>query len=179
MSEFLQPGAIVDIVRTVTHEVFSTMLTLDAVAGEPYTEVQAPGGCEEVVSFIGLAGSCTGTGSLRCSAATACRLASNFLMSGFESVNDEVLDALGELTNMIIGNLKNQLEDRLGSIGLSIPTVVHGQNFVARSLTREEWTVVPFRWPEGQLDVRICLTAVARHADPLRAGLKQPSLLGS
>ena len=149
---------IVDIVRRVTHDVLSTMLSVDAEAGEPYTERQAPGSSDGVVSFVGLAGgACVGTGSLQCDSGAACRLASRFLMADYDAVDEEVLDAFGELTNMIIGNLKNEVELHVGPMGLSIPTVIHGQNFNARSLGHEDWTVVPFRSGDDCLNVKVCL----------------------
>jgi chemotaxis protein CheX len=78
-------------------------------------------------------------------------------MSEFASVDDEVLDAFGELTNMIIGNFKTAIEAHMGQLGLSIPTVVYGKNFSTRSPGHEEWTVVPFSWGDHRLYVRICL----------------------
>lgn len=159
ISEALDQQVIATIVRDVTVEVFSTMLGLEVSVGEVFTEGHASDGTEGVMSFVGLAGRCTGAGSLRCTSEAACRLASVFLMSEFESVDGDVLDAIGELTNMIVGNLKTQLEDRLGAISLSIPTVIHGRNFTARSSSREEWTVVPFHWAGGHMDVKICLQA--------------------
>jgi chemotaxis protein CheX len=148
---------IVDMVRSSTTEVCSMMLNLNMACEEAYTETQPPGGTEGVVSFIGLAGKRAGTGSLHCSSDVACRLASSFLMAEFESVNEEVLDAFGELTNMVIGSLKNHLENHLGPMGLSIPTVIYGRNFNTRSLSHDEWTVVPFLWDGGQLNVKVCL----------------------
>lgn len=157
MEKLIDREIVIRLVRSITGEVFSTMLSLDALAEEAYTEAQH-GKADGVVSFVGLASpGCVGTGSLQCSADTACYLASQFLMTEFSSIDDEVLDAFGELTNMIIGNLKTALEDHLGPMGLSIPTVVYGKNFSTRSPGNEEWTVLPFSWGNGKLYVRVCL----------------------
>ncbi len=163
-------------VRNVTMEVFSTMLCLDVTAGETFAEVHASDGAEGVMSFIGLAGRCTGAGSLRCSSEAACKLASAFLMSEFEAVDGDVLDAIGELTNMIVGNLKTHLEDKLGAISLSIPTVIHGRNFTARSSSREEWMGVPFEWAGGRVDVKVCLRAVEEESS-VKAGSQHEFVL--
>ncbi len=58
------------------------------------------------------------------------------LMTEAPSVNEDVLDAVAELTNMIIGSVKTDLESQLGPLGLSIPTVVFGRNFRTRSAGR-------------------------------------------
>jgi chemotaxis protein CheX len=51
------------------------------------------------------------------------------LLAEDSSVSEEVLDAIAEVTNMIIGHVKSSLERHLGPLGLSIPTVVFGRNF--------------------------------------------------
>ena len=79
-------------------------------------EQSAPGPTSGVVSLIGLAGSWIGTGSISCSAASACRFSSQFIMTEFDSVNEDVLDAMAELTNMIIGGFKTEVEDELGAM---------------------------------------------------------------
>ena len=96
-------------------------------------------------------------------------------MTEFDSVNGDVLDAMGELTNMIIGNLKTHLEDNWGPISLSIPTVVHGRNFTARSSSREEWMVVPFDWSGGHFDIKVCLRLADEETG--QAGARQEFVL--
>jgi chemotaxis protein CheX len=158
MADRLEPEQLYQIIRRATEEVFTTMLALEVKAGEPYVEQAAPGNFAGVVAFIGLTGAWAGTGSVSCGSPFACRLSSCFLMTEFPAVDEQVLDAMGELTNMIIGNVKNEVEERLGPMGMSIPTVIHGHNFSARSVGRDEWTVVPFWSGEDRLNVKICLT---------------------
>ena len=120
----------------------------------------------DVSSLIGLAGSWTGTGSLCCSAPLACRLCSQLLLTDVRAVDEEVLDAIAELTNMIIGSVKNDLELRLGPLGLSIPTVVYGRNFRTRSTPAPQWTSVRFLWDGDPLLVRLSLTPSEPSARP-------------
>jgi chemotaxis protein CheX len=148
---------VVEAVRRATSEVCLTMLDTPVEPGPPFTEKRPPEPIDGVVSLIGLAGVWIGIGSLSCTPALACSLSGKLLMTEFDSVDDEVLDAIAELTNMIIGNVKTTLESHLGPMALSIPTVVFGRNFTARSVGSEEWTVVPFDLPEGRLDVKLCL----------------------
>ncbi len=160
MSELISCSAVVDILHGVTGEVLSTMLSLKALPGRAFSELQ-PGKSDGVVSFVGLAGmNCVGTGGLECSSKDACRLASALLMSEIEAVDDDVLDAMGELTNMIMGNFKNELELRLGPMGLSVPTVVYGGNFSTRNPGHAKGTVVPFCWGDSRLNVSVCLKPV-------------------
>ena len=70
-----------------------------------------------VVSLIGLAGAWVGSGSLSCSADFACKIASQLLMTEYTADHEDVLDAVAEVTNMIIGNVKTALEKPPGSDG--------------------------------------------------------------
>lgn len=149
---------IVTTLCTVTAEVFSTMLGVTPEAGQAYVEKDRGGQVDGVISLIGLAGRWVGTGSLSCSTSTACDLSSRLLMGESTSVDEEVLDAMGELTNMVIGNFKNVIEEALGPMGLSIPTVICGHDFRAHSTCGQDWTVVPFLVAGNRLDVKVCLT---------------------
>jgi chemotaxis protein CheX len=148
---------IIDSLRSSTAQVFSTMLGMDAGQGTATIEHDTPEANDQVVSLIGLAGAWAGTGSLSCSPALACRLSAQMLMTEIEAVNEEVLDAMAELTNMIIGNVKTDLEQRIGPLGLSIPTVVYGRNFKTRSPGSTEWIVVRFCCEGENLLARMCL----------------------
>jgi len=165
---------IVSEIRKATEEVFATMLGLETVSGEPKAEQAAPGPTDGVVSLIGLAGAWVGTGSISCDSETACRLSGNFLMTEFTSVNEEVLDAMAELTNMIVGSFKTAIEESLGPMGLSIPTVIYGRNFTTRTVSKNDWTLVPFHCGEDTFYIHICLApAEPKTAHPSRPGFTE------
>lgn len=157
MSQGYNQDKLVAGVRQATREVFSTMLDM-ALEEEPaYVESVAAETIEGVVSLIGLAGEWVGTGSIACGSQLACALSSKLLMSEYDQVNEDVMDAMAEITNMIVGNVKTAVEDDLGPMGLSIPTVVFGHEFKTRSVGQAEWVVVPFLAGADRLLVRICL----------------------
>ena len=137
------------------------MLGTELPTGEVTVEGTVEGATSEpndgVVSFIGIAGSWAGTGSLSCSPAMACRVCAAMLMTEATAVNEDVLDAVAELTNMIIGSVKTDLEAELGPLGLSIPTVVFGRNFKTRSAATAEWIHVRFLWDGDPLMIKMCL----------------------
>jgi len=94
---------------------------------------------------------------MACSVAFACKMSSQFLMAEYETINEDVLDAVAEITNMIIGNVKTVVEEKVGSMGLSTPTVIFGRNFQTRSARSREWTVVPFTCGEERMFIQMCL----------------------
>lgn len=164
-------NVLVEAITQSAVQVFSTMLEAEIVPGPTSIELTPPEANDGVLSFIGLAGSWAGAGSISCSPSLACRVCDRMLMTETTSVNDEVLDAVAELTNMIIGGVKTDLEATLGPLGLSIPTVVYGRNFKAKGAGNAEWIVAPFFWDGEQLVVKLCLAPSARthihHHHPL------------
>jgi chemotaxis protein CheX len=161
MAQELDQGKIVGAIREATDEVFSTMLGLEITAGEPYRQSSKPEPVSGVVALIGLTGQWVGTGSIACSAEFACKISGHLLMTEYKSVDQEVLDAVGEVTNMIIGNVKNALEDEAGPMGMSIPVVVFGDHFIASNTNTVDWVVVPFTSNGGRMEVKACLSPQA------------------
>jgi len=164
----ITPSELAEAMRAATNDVFSTMLNLELTPGDLFIEKERSVPASGVVSLIGLAGPWVGSGSLWCTAEFACKIASHLLQTEYAAMNEDVLDAVAEVTNMIIGNVKTALEDRLGAMGLSTPTVIYGRNFQTRSGGNQEWTVVPFLLEGDRMCVQMCL---APNAD---AGKKAP-----
>jgi chemotaxis protein CheX len=145
-------------VVSAARDVCGMMLGLEAEPGEAYVDQSAPTETERVVALIGLAGPWIGTGMVSCTPALACRISSLMLMTAYESVTEDVLDAMAEMANMIFGNVKTELEEELGGgMGLSIPTVIFGRNFATRSVGKQSWTVVPVHIGNDVMELRICL----------------------
>jgi chemotaxis protein CheX len=157
---------IVNCISDAGANVFATMLGVEIRRGEVSVETGSPDANDGVVSLIGLAGPWTGAGSISCSPALACRVCSQMLMTESTSVNEEVLDAVAELTNMIIGSVKTDLEQHLGPLGLSIPTVVFGRNFRTRTTGNAAWIVVRLHWDDECLLVRLCLSRNEQMSHP-------------
>jgi len=159
-----------DFIRQSSADVCTTMLGVELPPGEASTENGTPEANDRLVSLIGLAGAWAGTGSITCSPALACRICSLLLMADFPAVNEDVLDAVAELTNMIIGGVKTLLEEQLGPLGLSIPTVVFGKNFTTRSAGKTEWTVVRYAWEGEEFAVRLFLAPAEKASHPQPCG---------
>jgi chemotaxis protein CheX len=161
---------VLQMMQTSTLEVFGMMLGQEVEAGQARREATEPGPQDGVVALVGLAGSWVGTGMLRMKGETACAASGLLLMQEFTGVDEEVLDAVGEIANMIFGNVKSGLEEKLGPMGLSIPTVVYGRNFSTRSVGKSEWTVAPFRWDGHEVEAYLCLTPAQKTVHGPRVG---------
>lgn len=164
-------------IRLSTEEVFSTMLGLNLTMGEVYVARDGVEPSSGVVSIVGFAGPWVGSGSLYCTGQFACKIASFFLQEEFSAVTEDVLDSVAELTNMIIGNVKTHLENRVGAMGLSTPTVIYGRNFQTRSVRNQEWTVVPFSLEGDRMCVQMCIMPNPDESQVKRAGFPIPHVL--
>jgi chemotaxis protein CheX len=148
---------IIEAVKRSVAQVFATMLGVELGPGEIVESARGAERSGGVVSLIGLAGAWAGSGSVSCSAQMACRICSLMLMTEAHSVDEDVLDAVAEITNMVIGNVKTDLEEHLGPLGLSIPTVIFGRNFQTKTAGTVDWTEVHFDWDGEALVVKFCL----------------------
>lgn len=148
---------IVELVRDTTRTLFETMLSGNLVSLPSYRTSKVEDHAESVFCLIGFTGDYVGSGSLHCSGACAIRLASSLLMTELPKVDEEVLDAIAEITNIIVGNFKTSLEERVGVMGISTPTVIFGHQYAARNFGASEWTVIPFTIDGDPFDVRIRL----------------------
>jgi chemotaxis protein CheX len=148
---------IAELVRADTEKVFSTMLDLPIhphpVAGQPDSSGLEGG----VIALVGFAGQWSGSGTIRCGGELACIISGKLLMAEYDQVNEDVLDAMGEMANMILGNFKDDAAFRLGPLGLSTPTVIHGNNFKTRNWNGQSWITVPFDCQGKLFEVNICL----------------------
>ncbi len=177
MPQEVDQAKLVAALRGATDEVFSTMLGLEITPGEAYRQASKLEPANGVVALIGLTGKWVGTGSICCTGEFARKISGHLLMSEFGSIDQEVLDAIGEVANMIVGSFKNALEAEIGMLEMSIPVVVFGHNFTASSVHRADWIAVPFQCGPESMTVKACLAPQVEHhqrrATDLHAPLSQ------
>ena len=164
-------------VLTAAQEVFSTMLGMEAIKIPALSNADTANERERVVSLIGLAGDYIGTGMIGYSPKFACKAASAMMMSEYTAVDGEVLDATGEIANMIFGNVKTAVESRVGALGLSIPTVIFGRNFSTRSMGSQSWISVPMKVEGEEMDIRFCLAPNSAVIGQVKHGFKRDHAL--
>jgi chemotaxis protein CheX len=156
-------------ISQASREVFETMLNLPLeIEPSVMQKVIEPETFHGVVALVGVAGTWTGTGHMSCSALFAQKMAGALLMSEYDSVNEEVLDAVAEVANMIIGNVKTIFEEKLGPLGLTVPTVIFGRNYRTRSAGVKDWVLVRLRSGNETMDINFNLmpSRVLPHMTP-------------
>jgi chemotaxis protein CheX len=122
-----QPAGSVNALQQTVASVFQAMVGLDVT---PLEDEVWSAGADRVAAAVHLAGSWMGALVLESSCRQACQLAGHYLsMEPPEAVDDDVRDVLGELVNMIGGNLKSAL---CPGASLSMPTVIDGSHYNLR-----------------------------------------------
>jgi chemotaxis protein CheX len=108
--------------------VFATMLRFDV---HPQSSPSSlPSGQPHIASSVGFCGQITGIVYLHCSAAFGRKAASVMLGMDESKAGDETVnDVMGEITNMIVGNLKSVFCDRGLRCSLTLPSIVRGADF--------------------------------------------------
>ena len=114
---------------------------------------------DRLTGSVQLTGDWNGAVLLECGRAEACRFAGRFLsMDPPAAVDNVVRDAVGELANIIGGNLKSALAQDSRQIRLSIPTVVDGGDYSLRICGAEVCERVAFHCDEGPFWITVLAT---------------------
>ena len=81
-----------------------------------------------LICTITFTGSLLGVFAIRCSIGTAEKIARAMLMSKPDNILNEskICDALGEITNIILGGVKARMNNTISDIQISIPSIIKG-----------------------------------------------------
>jgi len=137
---------------TSVKNTFGTMLGCQVRRG-PLVLKQDHSPQHEVSGVIGLSGRAAGTVVLSFSAPLAIKAASILLMTELPQINDEVLDAVGELTNMVAGGAKAELEEY--RLAVSLPNVITGKGHVVHFPSEVTPIGIPFETEWGPLTLEV------------------------
>ncbi|ACD96766.1 chemotaxis protein CheX [Trichlorobacter lovleyi] len=134
-----------------TRSVYSTMLGLDLM--HLPLEVDPMEHFQDCVSaMVGLAGTYNGLISIHQPTSLAMKLTEAMLDMEVNEIDQDVFDALGEIANMVAGNVKQHLSKGGLDVRLSTPSVATGSDYIictkqANSMNLlfdldEEWILV-------------------------------------
>lgn len=115
-----------------------------------------------VSGIIGVSGKAIGTIVLSMSKGVAAKAAAVMLMLDETpaDVDDDVLDAVGELTNMVTGGAKAKLEEF--KLSMSLPNVLMGDNCRLHFPQNSHPIAIPFNCDWGPLGLQIGFTFPGR-----------------
>ncbi len=136
---------------------FHTMLSCEAHRGHMVLK-EDNRSQHQISGVIGLSGKAVGTVVVSFSESVALKAASTMLLAEFTEINDEVLDAVGELTNIVAGGAKAELEEY--HLMSSLPNVITGCGHEIHFPSDVTPVSIPFDTDWGPLTLEVGFTEV-------------------
>jgi chemotaxis protein CheX len=133
----------VDSLSDIVRQVFSTMVMMEVTGGTPLRE-PVISFRDTVTSMVGFAGGYVGCLSIHSPNQLALQVASNMLGMEIDEVNEDVADAMGEIANMVGGDVKHIFAPSGSGLSISVPSVVHGSEYVVESISGAESMTLEF-----------------------------------
>lgn len=152
-AEFINPFI------NATRNVLETMAFTQSKAGKPFLKKDniAEG---DVTGIIGITGQSNGTISVTFDKGSILKIVSNMFGEEMNDLNGEVTDAVGELTNMISGQARKELEEKGKVFEAAIPTVISGKNHTISHITNGPKIAIPFATEGGNFTIEVCLEKI-------------------
>ena len=139
-----------------TLNVLETMAFVKSDAGKPYLKKDdvARG---DVSGVIGITGETNGAIYVTFDESCILKIVSNMFGEEMKEINNEITDAVGELTNMISGQARKELEEIGKVFHGAIPSVITGKNHKLESVTTGPRIAIPFKTDAGSFTIIVCL----------------------
>jgi len=138
-----------DDLARIVQSVFQTMMDLEVhPADAPWA--RSP---ETIAAAVHFVGEWRGATLVECGAPLACRFAERFMGIPMPAaIDNDVRDVMGELANMVAGNLKSLLPR---GVDLSMPSVVEGSDYSLRICGGNLVEQAPFTSPSGDFCISL------------------------
>lgn len=134
--------------------VLKTMAHLDAKAGKPFLKKEQSA-FGDVSAVIGITGEAQGSMALTFTHPCIKAVVVNLLGTELTEMDDEVNDAVGELTNMICGDARRRLAETGICLQAGIPTIVAGKGHTISHVADGPRLAVPFETAQGSFMVEV------------------------
>lgn len=131
-------------IQNAVSKVLQTMAFTDVKPGGLYTKTKGESLRGDITGIIGWTGAIKGCITISFSEGAILHIVSNMFGEPCDHIDNEVQDAVGELSNMISGDARRTLEEHGYQFQGSIPTVVVGKGLRVTHMIKEASFVVPF-----------------------------------
>ena len=136
--------------------VLSTMANIEVTPRQPYLNMQGTA-AEDITGQVTIDGYAKGVIALSLSKNAILQIVNNMLFESYTEINDDIADAVGELTNMISGQARSGLSEMGMPFQSSTPTVVIGKGNKISHIPSAPILSIPFESEAGGLVVEISL----------------------
>ncbi len=144
-----------DKIIETTREIFSSMLMMDITVNEVMGD-HGPLN-DTITGMIGLAGTHKGVLAVHLPYSLAMAITASFLVMDVKEINEDVHDAVGEIANMLGGNVKTILSEKGRDIDLSLPSTISGSQYSFQSDKAVDKVIIKFDTGNGSFMVEMDL----------------------
>ncbi|NRD72677.1 chemotaxis protein CheX [Shewanella sp. VB17] len=136
--------------------VISTMASMELSSGKLSIKKDndAKGDVSGLISLIGP--QTKGSLSISFEQKLILEIMQNMLGENPGMINEEIIDLVGEITNMVAGGAKNILADEGYEFEMATPTVVSGQTHTIRHKVKGQKIIMPFDSHFGKAFIEMC-----------------------
>ena len=138
-----------------TVSVFTTMASIRPVAGTPSVKKEAAV-VGDVSAIVGITGEAEGSLCLTFTRHCILYIVSRMFGEKKLEIDEEVKDAVGELTNLISGVSSRALEGIGHHFQGAIPSIISGHSHEIRHMTEGPILSIPFSTDAGNFTVEVC-----------------------
>jgi chemotaxis protein CheX len=136
--------------------VFQQMLGMTVTPDEPLPLDKDPAG--QLVGSVGFTGKANGVIHIYTNVRLAQVITSHLLgITEAEVESDMINDAMGELSNMVVGNVKSKLCDLGWTCVLTVPSIVRGHELTIGSVAETTQRILGFRNCEHRLITEVMI----------------------
>jgi len=138
--------------------VLETMAMVKVAPGKPFVKKDRAA-TGDVTGLIGVSGFATGTIALTMSQGAILNIVTNMVGEEYTRINDDVADAVGELTNMISGQARRALSENGMNFKASTPSVIVGKGHQVNHVGAGPILSIPFSTDGGDFIVEVCFAS--------------------
>ena len=157
MKQYIQP--FIDVCKSV----FKDFVGMELETQVPFFMEKESQADWDISAVIGFTGEARGAVVISMKQQMAIKLTAAITGSEHKTVDDDVVDAVGELVNIIAGNVKQGLEDSFRLV-ISLPTIIRGKEH-------------SFVWPDNKARV-ICIPFAISDMDSFTLSIALESVKG-
>ncbi len=137
-----------------TVEIFTSMIMMEVESidrkVEEHSHLQ-----HSISGVVGLAGAFKGVLAVHLPKELAMQITSSFLGMDVEEINEDVEDAVGEIANMLGGDVKGLLTSSGSDIDLSLPSTISGEKYEFQAKKNAATYIVPFKCGSEEFTVEL------------------------
>lgn len=138
-----------------TLNILETTASTQAVAGKPYLKKDSVAR-GDVTGIIRLSGQQNGTISVSFNESGILAIVSNMFGEPMEALNDEIKDAVGEIANMISGQVTNTIAQAGIDCKASLDKVILEKEHQVPHIGQYPAVALPFETETGEFTIEVC-----------------------